>query len=482
MITLSRKMLGALLGLSVGVSGATAAGCSSNAADGQDDEAEAQEGELRPLERKAIGKAVDYAADKTLRSRLEELESSRKARRAAAWKAVGRVLAPVKVADPNVKAGDKAATVPVFRTWYGKDDFERMFGKMYADRTAADRKARRPFTATDAKRAFDWNATALGSSSDKDYFERIQQVKDDTSVQGLGGNHRVAYSPGIFSHLMGEYGSLFACLPKLDANAIKPDEEPISKTNFAPCFSQEFPVDAALVKMSWYRANFGAERLPLPTYDTSAKTLKAKMSASDADQGAWGKGVGTADPDEASIYTVGMADGTKFRMPAMHLVTKELREWLWITIWWSDKPNEDFGADRPAEITNLDGPWKNYKMNVSVSYEEKDPDPRGGFDGSLGDALEAAYTGVGKPSWASNPYLEKGAPNAQSNCIGCHQHAGTNENSESILFAPDKFPEASRTRIRKNFPADYLWAVTSAPERLAGVIDDQVKHYDQVDR
>ncbi|MDB5218417.1 MAG: hypothetical protein JWO86_6344, partial [Myxococcaceae bacterium] len=241
-------------------------------------------------------------------------------------------------------------------------------------------------------------------------------------------------------------------------------------------------VDAALVKMSWYRATYGTQHLPLPTYDTSAKTLSAKMAATDADQGGWGKGVGTADPDDASIYTVGLSDGTKFRMPAMHLVTKELREWLWITIWWSDKPNEDFGADRPAEITNLDGPWKNYKMNVTVSYEENDPDPRGGFDGSLGDALEAAYTGVGKPSWASNPYLEKGSPNAQSNCIGCHQHAGTNENSESILAAPDTFPQAARTRVRKNFPADYLWAVTSTPERLAGVIDDQVKHYDQVDR
>ena len=87
------------------------------------------------------------------------------------------------------------------------------------------------------------------------------------------------------------------------------------------------------------------------------------------------------------------SDGTRFRMPAMHLVTKELREWLWITIWWSDKPDEDFGADRPDEITKLGGPWRNYKMNVVVSYEEKDPDPRGGFDGSLGDALAATYDG-----------------------------------------------------------------------------------------
>lgn len=471
----SRKLLGIMLGISV----AAAAGCSANADDATTDDAASQEGELRPLERKAIGKAVDYPADKTMRARLPELEASRKARRAVAWQAVGRALAPVKVADRTIRPDGRRATIPAFRTWYGRDDFERMFGKMIADRSKEDRKARKPFTQTDVKAAFDFNATSLGASSDKDYFERIQNVKKDLSVQGLGGNHRVAYSPGVISHLMGEYGSLFNCLPKVES--IPADQEPASKTNFAPCYSKEFPENAALVKMSWYRANFGDERLPLPTYDTSAATIAAKMNRT-SDDGGWGKGVGQADPDDTSIYTVEMADNTKFRMPAMHLVTKELREWLWITIWWSDKPNEDFGADRPAEIANLDGPWKNYKMNVAVSYEEQDKDPRGGFEGSLGDALAASYGGVGKPSWASNPYLEKGAPNAQSNCIGCHQHAGTNETSESILFAPDRFPQASRTRVRKNFPTDYLWAVTSAPERLAGVIDDQVKHYDQVDR
>ena len=60
--------------------------------------------------------------------------------------------------------------------------------------------------------------------------------------------------------------------------------------------------------------------------------------------------------------------------------------------------------------------------------------------------------------------------------------ANASETSETILAARDRFPEAGRTKIRKNFPVDYLWAVTSAPERLAGIIDDQVKHYDQVDR
>jgi hypothetical protein len=233
--------------------------------------------------------------------------------------------------------------------------------------------------------------------------------------------------------------------------------------------------------MTWSRANYGTEQLDLPVYDTSAKTIRDKMSGK-SDSGGWGKGVGKAFPKADEIYTVQVGDGTNFRMPAMHLVTKELREWLWITLWWSPEPDTDFGADRPADIKKLGGPWSHYKMNVSVAYEEKDPDPRGGFEGSLGDALEAAYSGVGGPTWASNPYLEKGAPNAQSNCIGCHQHAGTHETSETILAAPASFPKTARTKLRKNFPMDYLWAVGSAPERLAGIIDEQVQHYDLVDR
>jgi hypothetical protein len=465
--------------LALGFAVVALAACSA-AADDEAGSSEAQEGELRPLERKVIGKAVDYEPDTTLRGRLDELASSQKARRAAAWAAVGRVLAPVKIAEPSVKVKNRPASVPAFRTWYGKDDFQRIFSKMYGDLSPEDRKARKPFTPEQVKAAYDWNASSLGAASEEDYFARLKQLTDKTSVQGLGGNHRVSYSPGLLTHLLGQYGKLHDCLPKLDS--MKPSDPPPSATNFAPCFSEEFPESAALVKMSWYRATFGAEHLPLPVYDTNAATLKAKMAGKDADQGGWGKGVGEADPDATKIYTVTMSDGTRFRMPAMHIVTKELREWLWITIWWSPKPDEDFGADRPAAIRRLGAPWSNYKMNVVVAFDEKDPDERGGYSGSLGDALEAAYTGVGKPSWASNPYLEKGSPNAQSNCMGCHQHAGTNETSESILAAPDRFPNAARTKLRQNFPTDYLWAVGSAPERLAGIIEDQITHYDQVDR
>ena len=47
---------------------------------------------------------------------------------------------------------------------------------------------------------------------------------------------------------------------------------------------------------------------------------------------------------------------------------------------------------------------------------------------------------------------------------------------------PTKFPERGRTKIRKNFPTDYIFAAMSAPESLAQTIQRQLEHYDSVDR
>jgi hypothetical protein len=140
-------------------------------------------------------------------------------------------------------------------------------------------------------------------------------------------------------------------------------------------------------------------------------------------------------------------------------MTKELDHWLWITLWWSETPNDDFGADRPKSIDALGGPWGSYKMCVTTAFGEEDPLPSGGFDmahPSLASALAAVYAGKGAPTWCSNPYLEEGHGNAGTNCIGCHQHGGTELRSEDILL----FSDFGRPARRNNFPADYSWATT----------------------
>ena len=202
------------------------------------------------------------------------------------------------------------------------------------------------------------------------------------------------------------------------------------------CLDGEMPRDAVLVKADWRRELARRDAADL-------RHVAARACASGLAAGAdWADGDGAAIPTRRRSTRVTLPNGNVFRMPALHIMTKELDHWLWITLWWSPQPDTDFGADRPAAIASLPGPWKNYKMCVASSYLEGDPDPRGGQPGSLGDALAAVNGGVGAPTWCSNPYLELGAGNAQTNCIGCHQHGGTTLTPEVILAT-------SRTTARR---------------------------------
>ncbi len=225
------------------------------------------------------------------------------------------------------------------------------------------------------------------------------------------------------------------------------------------CLDGEMPRDAVLVKADWRR------QLPgelLPVYDSSG----ARMATRLAGDAAWDAD-GTADPGPADIYTVQLPNGARFRMPALHVMTKELDHWAWITLWWSPSPDTDFGADRPAALAALPGPWRNYKMCVSTSYIEGDPDPRGGFGGSLGDALAAVHRGVGAPSWCSNPYLEQGTGNAGTNCIGCHQHGGT-------TLTPGRDPRRPAAPRRDARPQQLLHRLPLGPpgrQRRGPVLD-----------
>jgi hypothetical protein len=227
------------------------------------------------------------------------------------------------------------------------------------------------------------------------------------------------------------------------------------------------PRDAALVKADWRRRFLGEM---LPVYDTGGARMAQRLAGDatwDAD--------GEADPEPDTIYTVTISNGQRFRMPALHVMTKELDHWLWITLWYSPEPDTDFGADRPATLT---GPWRNYKMCVATDYVERDGDPRGGHGGTLGDALAATHGGPGAPTWCSNPYLEEGRGNAGTNCIGCHQHGGTALPIEDVL---DRAHHGS-TRERNNFFTDYLWVVQGGMgEDLSAIVQAEVDFWDAND-
>lgn len=519
-------------------------------------------------DRRVIGAAAAYAPDLALASRDDELAGSIAARRAAAWRVVAQVLAPVPLGDPRLadSFGGAQPVVPAWATWYARDDLDRVFKYLYRGLGPAGRAVRAPL---DVDAGLAWNATALDGDPawpEARYLEYLAAIDSADEANGVGGISRVGYSPGAARGLVGSYAAQHACRlvdeppayasdpmttgarvaeteavavaacgwrvfgpyqagadvvavtargngdadvyvrrgapptttawdcrsqgPRSDEACEVDGDGPVYVAVFGAaaaevelevaylaadvarpaCLAAPLPRDAVLVKADWRRQLPGTL---LPIFSSSGPRMTARFAA----ESVWNPD-GQADPQPADIYTVQLQTGARFRLPALHVMTKELDHWLWITLWWSPQPDEDFGADRPAAVAAL-GPWRNYKMCVSTSYVEGDPDPRGGAPGSLGDALAAVHAGVGGPTWCSNPYLEQGPGNAATNCIGCHQHGGTTLTAERILAEQ---PHFGATRVRNNFFTDYLWAVKGGSgEDLSALIQAEVDYWDAND-
>lgn len=504
---------------------------------------------LAPIDRKLVGQASPYPADGMLRGADAVLAHDQAARRAAAWAAVERAVAPVGFA---IAPGLAGATLPRWHTWYGKDDLRRMFDHGFRALPPDRQRARAPFTDGELDAMFAYDPTAVDAlpewpQSRQDAYAAAADTPEE--VHGLGGIDRVQYSPGAARHLMASYASIIGCLGQpapapilagpgggpqrlvreavtlaacedvtygpyfvgddatLTARVDGPgrvrvrvgaaptaerfdcedttcaargagpvwvtavadaDGGPATVTidyqeanpPWAACLAGGFPLDAVLIKADWRRAELGFQ---VPVIDTDAAALAAVRAD---DVRAWTQRA-EADPGADRIYTAVLPNGTRYRLAALHLMTKELDHWLWVTLWWSPEPDGDFGADRPAALA--DGVWRNYKMCVVTAFDERDRDPRGGFAGGLGDALAAVHEPA---SWCSNPMLEQGAHNATSSCIGCHQHGGTTTRSEDIL----QLPLDGRTQLRNNFPTDYSFAVITGDE-VGRMLADEVEFW-----
>ena len=503
-------------------------------------------------DRYILGKGGAYPADMMLRGQERELYRSQKLRRDAAWKTVAKVLAPVAIAQELGNSPD--STVPLWQTWYAKDDTTRVFQSLFSALPDDEQSAHARFSQESIDDALDWNATELEELDNWPQQRRddyLAAVDTSEKLAGIGGVGVASYSPSALRHLLRSYPELLSCLeagvpgPIVDTpgsvlqQAVR---EPLALAScgqrtlgpfylakgeslvstlsgegvsdaqvairgddaaddvrcdgdeactyqghgavyvdvsadidavigaievdyaspdapWAGCLEGAFATDSVVVKASWRRAQFGEK---LPVFDTSAESMRETLSAN-AEAG-WGEPAAEADPGPESIYTIERPNGNRYRLAGLHIMSKELEHWQWTTLWWSDTPTSDFGEDRPDSIGELGSPWNQYKMCTVTMFDEGDSSPDGDFAArapSLAAALEVMHGGVGAPSWCSNPYIEEGPGNMATNCIGCHQHGGTDLTSETIIGGDTSFPEFGRTQLRNNFPHDYSWAPAS---------------------
>ena len=289
------------------------------------------------------------------------------------------------------------------------------------------------------------------------YAEYVAKLKTDEDWMAEGAGHRVSYSPAVMTHLFGNYAHVLGCMSSIDA--IAPSAPPVAPDNFTSCFDQEFPVGAAVVKAQWRRAEFGAK---LPTFDTSPDGLQRRWDAG-ADWEAPLDGEGSDDPGADRIQLVRLPNGSVFRLVGLHVITKELRKWLWVTIWWAPDGDGDFGADRPADL-EADPIFRHYKMCVVSAHEERDPSAAAGAD--------LVHQPVPRARRRQRAHQLHRLPSARRHVAAARGRSSATRPA---------FPTNGRHEARANFPTDYSWALTRE-DNLARVVADEVAYYDSFEK
>ena len=427
---------------------------------------------LTVVDRSLIGSPADYAVDPSLRSREIELQTSQRARRAAAWAIAARVVAPIEPARPF--GPNSSRELRRWQTWHNADDLTRIFRRLYPELTPDEQARRAPFEGGAIDAAWAWNDGSVAEFEQwtADRLAAYEGAIDSAEKQaGIGGIYRVSYAPAASRHVLDSYGELLGCRESDERveDAPEPDACDGSPSFQPACLTGQFSEASALVKATWQRLDAGT---PLLGYDTSAPALARRLAPDGTFD--WGEGDHPAAPSPGEMFTLELPNGNRFGLTGLHIMTKELEHWVWVTLWWSDRPDEDFGADRPADFP---APFEHYKLCSVVAFEEGDTDPSGGADdSSLAGALEVTHGGAGGPTWCSNPYIERGPGNASTNCVGCHQHAGTRLASETILADPTRFPDFSRPELRESFPADYVFSVRTGDD-LGAMLVETEQHY-----
>ncbi len=124
----------------------------------------------------------------------------------------------------------------------------------------------------------------------------------------------------------------------------------------------------------------------------------------------------------------------------LHIATKELKEWLWITLWWHD--NADVGPFAQHRPIRQNHRWRNYLMDVTfLNDREPQQDP----------AERAIF----------NPWLEAPLSNGtKSNCIACHQRAAWRSETPWMLDTSTGFIPDGSSIYNDRIRLDYIWSLS----------------------
>jgi hypothetical protein len=343
---------------------------------------------------------------------------------------------------------DRASFVK-WQTWYSKEDLQRIFRQVYSSMSKEERASRKAFSANqieaglkyhDQQQFLDpsWNTKTFEA-----WFAKFDSEAKKTSIAGL---NKVLMNKAALIFFLNNYRAIDAC----------------TRAEVKPCEAIHIPPSAAFIKTSWRR---GQGDFLVPYYQTNF--LSEQFAAKEWQQ------TKAQSPLEGTSYHMDTVTGQVYHLVGVHITLKLKESWLWTSIWL----DADRSTTDDVKPSSLDSLWDHYKLCAVNGYEPlADPNSADPFESDV--AKNEARLGA---SWCSSPYLEGGINNHQTNCIGCHQHAGESWTEEVFNDQLQNNLALVTQKSKDLSSSDFLWSLFNGPEPFASFISQEVDYFDAYD-
>lgn len=338
-------------------------------------------------------------------------------------------------------ATNKSGAPPVFHTWYTVEEaFDPVDGNVgCGDRINAIRltlptqlvmELNKPL-----KKILQTNSVELSPRFDANPAQfdlPLDQTNNDH--EGVVAFSHVAFNKELYEHIRSnklyskaslnsliEPSVVRKHIPEPSARSIslKFSWWPVAPDRLTPVpvwdFDPRFPGDAKNPPSSWKRVVLVDPKGGLPVPDTISlggfthskpavvgleRFYAVELTAADAEAAMADFRLKNASKE---ILGRKLKKGDFLVLTAMHIATREFEPWVFLTYWWTDKPNVGpLASDMPASLT---GVWRNFVMDVS--YNINNP-----------------KTSEGKAPIAYSPWLELfQLGGVRSQCMACHARA-----------------------------------------------------------
>ena len=389
-----------------------------------------------PGGREIIGMGAPYEPTITTPDTVNQNMATR---REVAWTAVAKVFAPYEVTLTD----GTTDTIPAFLSWYIETEINAIMKEMvdefgfptespgFTSQQVLDYLNGRGKRLREGPRDFE--------PIPLDVLERL-----GNGIPAHAGTTANLFSPSFVTHILEHIREIADCSPDDMVDYIQEKLDGV-RESFSPCMSNEFPSDAVMFKPRW-TSIIADDIVPMPSAPTNPDTMRRLLGEPqtgesrltrmptydplDPSTQVWSETPTNPDPSNVeNFFVIENSAGRRYALRSLHVVTKEVDEWVWGTIWWSATPGRDFGLDRPDTLQESLG---NYKLCAATTFMEQDQSsPAERFQGMPELATVMRHvtwpdgpmqTEDGTASWCANPYIEGLIP--ARTCAGCHQAAG----------------------------------------------------------